>query len=432
MLGQAFDIARKVGTAFAAFFEDQMMVSSNEDSVFISSNTEDMIYNGDIHKSLESLCDLHRELTEVLPSLPNVFVRPGDAEVGKLTTTNKFVGVTIIYDNGDVTIPSKWFPMLPGEEVISSLGQLYRLTCVDWLFCLLSLGMYYCCILSKRKSLRSALVLTNKRIVELTLHQKSGTVPSNLDNFSVRVTTFLPGNVSGGYMRVTRQKNLEVGINAAAGPIHISFLAKAQKALPFARSLHLTQSRVDAKISNWEDAGAAFDDVHLQILPVLPDERIRARIKNSAEFSLADFQPCCNTCCLLQLWNFPRHICCGPVPYICSKESICCCFPWLPYILTCALRPFIRSQEVIITDSAVIQFIPIRNYGFCCFHPFSSSSTTASTGCCQTAADVIIVWALVSNLTGHEFKIHAEGRESCFRRCCGRTFCGKACCPVGE
>jgi hypothetical protein len=41
------------------------------------------------------------------------------------------------------------------------------------------------------------------------------------------------------------------------------------------------------------------------------------------------------------------------------------CFPWLPYILTCAIMPLKSKKDIIITEMTIISYVNQRNYGIC-------------------------------------------------------------------
>jgi len=439
ILSVTFDSMAKIGTSLTSVLESRFDLTPNENSLYIVSNTEDMIYNGDIHSVLETLCELQDEIVDVLPVLPDVFITNGDLEVGKKTFSNEFRNVTIVFGNGEVTIPTKWFPMLKGEEIITTLGQVYLLTFKDWIFAVLTLGLGYLFCLKKKKEVRSAVVLTNKRIIELTIRQKNGQVPNNLDRFSVLVTSFFPGTVKSGFLQVHSQSmcfnnySIQSGLLTGGGKIHIKFFSDPKAALPFARAMHMTASRESAsKFVAWEDMpeapGSAVKDRHLSLLPMIPGEKIHAKLTNSAQYSMADFKPCCGGQRVVQCYN--QYICCctTPVQKICSPEGLGCCFPWLPYFLTCGLRPFIQDRELYVTDTAIINFIPVRNYGLFGFRAYSELECPV--GYCQQDGEVTIVWALISNYQGHKLTVYTEGKETWFRRLFKSNICGKCLCPM--
>jgi len=439
ILSTTFDSLAKIGTSLSAMLESKFDLTPNENSLYIISGTQDVIYNGDIHAALETLCDLQAEIIDVLPKLPEVFVTNGDLEIGKKKFSDEFRNVTIVFGNGEVTIPTKWFPMLKDEAIITTLGQVYRLKMMDWVFAVLTLGIGYLCCLKKKKLVRSAVVLTNKRIIELSIRQTNGQVPNNLDRFSVMVTSFFPGTVDSGFLHVHTQSmcfntySVQSGLLTDGGKLVITFFSDPKASLPFAQAMHMTTSRERAsKFVAWDDMpeapGTKVTDRSLALLPMLPDEKIHAKLTNPAQYHLADFKPCCGGRRVVCCFNTYCNCSATPVQKVCSHEAIGCCFPWLPYFLTCGLRPFIQNRELYVTDTAIVNFVPVRNYGLCGFRAYSELQCPV--GYCQQDGEVTIVWALISKYHGHKLRVHAEGRETWFRRLFKTTIFGRCFCPL--
>jgi hypothetical protein len=68
----------------------------------------------------------------------------------------------------------------------------------DWVLSILTVGYWYCIRVRKKKFSRSAIVVTNKRIIEMVLYQRAGEVPSNLANVDVRMTSYYPNKIKSG------------------------------------------------------------------------------------------------------------------------------------------------------------------------------------------------------------------------------------------
>jgi hypothetical protein len=172
--------------------------------LYVVSDTRDRIHNGNVDAVIEEISILHKKVIEVLPELPEVFfAAPAYAEyVSPYTTSAKFKGVTIVGDDEKRTlqIPNDWFPLLKNEQILAVEGQCFRMNCWMWFRSIMSCGYFYCCHVRKHKYERSAIILTNKRVVEMDIFQRAGTIPSSLANFSVRVRSFLPGSVKAGYI----------------------------------------------------------------------------------------------------------------------------------------------------------------------------------------------------------------------------------------
>ena len=101
--------------------------------------------------------------------------------------------------------------------MIAANGEVYQMTTLQWILTILSCGYYYCKYVHHLKYDRSALILTNKRIIDLDIYQRSGTVPSNLANFSVKMRSFLPGDINSGYILSNNKKHLTASILCGGG-----------------------------------------------------------------------------------------------------------------------------------------------------------------------------------------------------------------------
>jgi hypothetical protein len=145
---------------------------------------------------------LHQKFVEVLPDTPEILIRNADLETGDvrkdLSFTDKFIGTKIVYDTGEINVPSKWLTLRPNEEIITTTGQVYKMTCLDWTLAVLTLGYWYCAHIRKRKFARSAIIVTNKRIIEMILYQRAGEVPANLANVDVRLSSYYPNKIKSG------------------------------------------------------------------------------------------------------------------------------------------------------------------------------------------------------------------------------------------
>jgi hypothetical protein len=171
----------------------------HSDYLYVVSNTNDIVHDGDVHNVADTLCDLHRRLVEVLPSFPDIVVpNPDLPNKVKMEIVDKFVGVRIVYDDGSINVPDKWFSLMPGENIISVTGQVYQMNIMDWIQSIITCGHYYCTDVRKKKFARSAVILTNKRIVEMTLWQRAGVIPSNFNNVVVTTNSYLLGAIKSG------------------------------------------------------------------------------------------------------------------------------------------------------------------------------------------------------------------------------------------
>jgi hypothetical protein len=180
--------------------EAWMDLSANDHLLYVVSGTNDLVHNGDVHSASTTLCELQQQILEVLPVIDDVLVANPSLKQDDYSFSDELTQVNVVADSGKVTIPRKWVPLMRNEQILAVTGQMYRLGLKDWIMCVLTAGLYYCFVLHRKKYERAALILTNKRVIELALYQRTGTVPANLHNCFVRVTSFIPGSITGGYM----------------------------------------------------------------------------------------------------------------------------------------------------------------------------------------------------------------------------------------
>lgn len=84
--------------------------------------------------------------------------------------------------------------------MITAHGELYKVKIMDWIYCILSFGLYYCCVVREKKFERTALIITNKRLIALDIRQRAGMVPDHMSEMMVALRSFFPGEVLGGYL----------------------------------------------------------------------------------------------------------------------------------------------------------------------------------------------------------------------------------------
>ena len=114
---------------------------------------------------------------------------------------DKLNNVTIVDTQGKISIPRDMLCLLPDEVVYSTSGQVYIPSWVDWLTCACKClcldACYYCRILRIKRFNRSALILTNKRLLQVDILERSGTIPITMSNFSIQVRSYFLGKVLG-------------------------------------------------------------------------------------------------------------------------------------------------------------------------------------------------------------------------------------------
>jgi hypothetical protein len=414
---------KNVGNAFeftATAVESALNLSSGGTSLFLLSDSTDRVHLDDQFSVLEDLAALSERFLTVLPNVQNIAYQP--TEKTALTMSEQLAGLRIVYDDGAVTIPTKWFSLLPGEEVIATNAQVYTMNCKEWMKSILSLGCYYCNEVRHKKFSRTALIFTTKRAVAIDIYQRAGIIPHNLIDFTYQVTSYFPGQIKAGYFKGEGKDWLEVGLCTEGGELCFSLFNRHNRSINFAKALQSSTARVPAQQINYVPVSSEInvkDD--MELLPLVPNEKVVDVIVGTTVF-----HPCCflNDC----------PIC--PCPYaipLCSKDMCSFCFPCLPEIFTCALRPFRTSSNIIITDSTIYNVIREGNSGLCGFQ-FSSGATPCCNGPCKSKHNFIVSWVPITELKGHTLALHTSGQDTYFRRCCaklGACGCGQ-CCPISH
>ena len=217
---QFYNWARSVFRAGSEIVKNAETIAgftSNTKLLYIHSDATDRVHNGDVHAILRELTDLQKRLNESLPIVPNAISKPDAASIKIKMDTDKFWNkvepleqynvvdklnnVTIVDTQGKLSIPRDMLCLLPDEVVYSTSGQVYIPSWVDWLTCACKClcldACYYCRILRIKRFNRSALILTNKRLLQVDILERSGTIPITMSNFSIQVRSYFLGKVLG-------------------------------------------------------------------------------------------------------------------------------------------------------------------------------------------------------------------------------------------
>lgn len=373
-------------------------------------------------------------------------IRPAVPSVYKYS--DSFRNLNVVADDFSIQIPQSWMPLFDGEEIVATFGQVPKMTTMAWVYSICSLGYYYCFYVRRKKFTRTALVLTNKRLIAIDIYQRGGTIPNTLSNFSFQVRSYILNKVYSGYINSKNKNSLETGIDCAGGAIKISFSGNGRCALPFVHSLMMSVRRKEGVMSSslsssteLKDTDKVLGSIRASLIPFITDEKVIDIIRGSTDNVYEDcgrgiFARACNTlrcmvgcgccCCTKKVEN------CWSIES-CNDE--CCCsgqrftpffFPCLPYVLSCGLRPFLLRSTVIVTNSSILRIASVSNYGLCGFlrhcgiqGPFALTDS------------FIISWEEVDSLSGVNVEIMGAGRESFITRLCRDNCCGRVCCPIG-
>lgn len=202
-----------------------------------------------------------------------------------------------------------------------------------------------------------------------------GKIPSHLSNVEILVTCYYPGNISNGLLYSPSHKYLESSISTDAGTIKIVFPSLGGTGtrlmyLEFAKSLQMASRRKqnnaftkdstirDKFIINSNDG--ALDYADTKILPLLEGEKTIDLI-----FGGKEWQGFCNCCGLLPFNLCDKSKFAGDLSKPLQLLYFFCCFPGIPYLFSCALRPFRNMKDIILTNHTVFQYIRVKNYGIC-------------------------------------------------------------------
>ncbi len=243
-------------------------IAPNLNTLFIYSNTGDRVHNGDVDSILKDVNNIHRRIINVLPAMNDAIVDQSvDSSKFKIQSTgevkdsfkdvcnkyvfsDKFKNVTIVGNDTTITIPEDWMPLVKDEKIISTIGEVPRMNCCQWFWAIVSCGYYYCTLYRRRKYTRSALVLTNKRLISVDIYERSGTVPLTLSNFSIQVRSYVLDSINSGFISSQSKRQLECGIECDAGAIFINFTGNGRNALPFAHAMQMSTRRLKSKIND--------------------------------------------------------------------------------------------------------------------------------------------------------------------------------------
>lgn len=230
---------------------------------------------------------MHKRLIELLPPLKDA-ITPEKIDFSKLKIqgggdisvagagivgnnyqkTDKFKNVTIVGNDGEISIPESWMPLLAGEEIIATNGQVPKMTCMQWFWTYLTCGVAYCLYYRRRKYTRSALVLTNKRLITIDIYERSGTVPLTLSNFSIQVRSFILDNVHNGFINTQNRFHLEAGIACDGGCLFVSFSGNGRSSFPFALAMQMSVKRKGSAVKT--DLSKVAGDFKKESFPLLP------------------------------------------------------------------------------------------------------------------------------------------------------------------
>jgi hypothetical protein len=143
------------------------------------------------------------------PHLPDLFRSDEIAEEGggasggqayrKMTdvfTTKS--NMQIVADDSTIKLPPGLLLLTPDEFVIDSISIIQTIKFWDWVKIICTFGLAYLFVYRKRKYSRTAVVLTNLRVLVADIYQRDGVIPPDMANFSVTTRSFLFHEILAG------------------------------------------------------------------------------------------------------------------------------------------------------------------------------------------------------------------------------------------
>jgi len=133
-------------------------------------------------------------------------------------------------------------PLGDGEIIVAAVGHREAMGLVECLLDIITLG-FWCCLGPRR---HSAVILTNRRIVEVTINQHKGKVPAGLFEkpsltfFDITVSSLYPGEITAGYV-ISNGRRVTSGLQTSGG--HIVVCDLPQRNISFAQKMQMCHSR---------------------------------------------------------------------------------------------------------------------------------------------------------------------------------------------
>lgn len=230
-----------------------------------------------------------------------------------------------------------------------------------------------------------------------------------------------------------------------SGCLFVSFSGNGRSSFPFALAMQMSVKRKTSAVKT--DLSKVAGDFSVEQFPLLPwdlipkmsGESIVNVIKGNHYWEPYGIGIWAKLCiCMRKSVNGSLLTggpgCCWnkPVEQMCSKDSCnkdCCCagqeytpffFPCIPYIVTCALRPFQSETTIVISNMSIFRVATKGNYGLCSLNKYFVTNDS-----------MMISWEALENFSGFNLNIHGSGKENVMRRCCRSNCIGKTFCPIG-
>jgi hypothetical protein len=202
----------------------------------------DQCFMGGDHgvSSLEAMLAMNQKLSSHLDR-NNVFTSPVDGVVRK--ESNEMCDFNIVEESDEVTIPTRYIPLTPGEVIISAIGSKYKTSSSDIWQSVLTLGLFWVKSLRNKEKRRTANILTNFRVIELWYEAVNGKIPNSLNgHIRIRVRSVFPGAVNSGFIKSNGIDSVTSAILTNGGQLSI-VLPLNDRSANFAELLQCVNTR---------------------------------------------------------------------------------------------------------------------------------------------------------------------------------------------
>lgn len=282
--------------------------------------------------------------------------------------------------------------------IIAAVGHREPFGIIECLLDMVTFGVW-CCLGPRR---HSAVILTNRRIVEVSINQHKGKVPAGLFEkpsltfFDISISSLYPGEITAGYLN-SDSRGVTSGLQTSGGHLVVSHLP--QRNVSFAQKMQMCHSRQKSLATELPQClppvvgttHVNFDGKRgatTKYLPMLAGEIPLHHYEGGKRWV---------PCCLLPSTladHFVNRV------YLCTFPPSC----WggflstLSCIFSLGIRPYNSSSEVIITTNTAF-YLSVHAH-----------AQTCETFCCSpTETPFFMSWVPIRSVQQLTTTIHANG-----------------------
>jgi hypothetical protein len=405
------------GLAFSASMAP--MSDPRTDHLMILSKGMEKYHFENPRSTLEELSALHGDvmnhvqkyLGEVWNTNDDIFCPLGKQDKKFQVVADK-PDVQIVADDRTVSLPENYIHLGKGEQIIDCRGIVYIPSCLDWVLIVLTFGYYYFAFIRKRKFCRTAIAVTNKRLLVIDIVQRAGVIPNHLTNFSLQVRSFFMPGISAGYVGMSpKWVHSSICCNNGAlelvlDPMDADFAKKLTNVVT-RKKLGVNYSAGFNPVGPVPGAKAALSQRDMEYLPLKESETILVRHKGpdgGKEVYKETYEECCR---VINQYDLSGETDCRPCYHSAAN-------PWFPLgalLCSCGYRPKYNVEDVIITDHTMYY---INASIVDCFCGRS----------CVNEDAYVSVWTPIRNFSGIDTRLKVAGAETPITRFMNKFCCG--------